>query len=182
MNLDRLWKLTKEDRESFKESENLYFDCIGLNLFKAIQNFEYWCTPTNSITFASTGGDGVHFGLLCEDGKIDDNCPIVMTMPSAYTPNMIVGENFLEFLSLGCRCGFFTLEQIEYDPKEQIALLDSKKYPQEIEAKEMELLKSIENEFMLKPWSNHSARLDELKEKYLDTLKYSDEYYEISSE
>jgi hypothetical protein len=27
----------------------------------------YWCTPVNSIRFASTGGDGTHFSLVYSD-------------------------------------------------------------------------------------------------------------------
>jgi len=181
MNLDRLWKLTGENRDTFKQTQNLYFSRIGLNLFKDIQNFEYWCTPMNSLTFATTGGDGVHFGFLSDDGEINDNCPIVMTIPNADMPNTIVGENLLEFLSLGCRYGFFNLEQIVYNFKKQVALLDTKEYPQEMEAKEIELLKTIENEFLLKPWDNHIARLHQLRQKYIHNLKYSSEYYEVFS-
>jgi len=181
MNLDRLWRLTGQNRVTFKETQTLYFDAIGLILLKDIQNFGYWCTPTNTLTFATTGGDGVHFSFLSDDEAVDDNCPIVMTIPNADMPNMIVGENLLDFLSLGYRCGFFNLEQIVYNFKKQVALLDTKEYPKDMEAKEIELLKTIENEFLLKPWDNHISRLHQLRQKYIHDLKYSSEYYEVFS-
>src|SRR5438132_2356434 len=38
-----------------------------------------WCTPTNCKTFASTGGNGVHFSLLVRDGKVSGQSTVVMT-------------------------------------------------------------------------------------------------------
>ncbi len=179
--LDKLWSLSGIERSSFPESENMYFDPVGLNLFKNVEKMGYWCTPENTVTFASTGGDGVHFGFLVGPDGITENSPIVMTLPCADTSNIIVGENFLDFLSLGCRGGYFELEQIEYSPEEHIAFLDSQQYSNEMESNEIALLQSIENEFSLKPWSNHKARLAELELKYLSLLKYSEEYYEITA-
>ncbi len=179
--LEKLWKLTGVSRTSFGENENIYFDPIGLILLKEPVNWEYWCTPTNSVTFATTGGDGVHFGFLCNDGQPTDKTPIVMTLPCADTPNIIVGENFKEFLALGCRTGYFDLEQIEYQPESHIPYLDSHTYSEEAMSNEIEMLNAIENEFSLKPWKNHKARLSELQLKFLNSLKYSDEYHEITT-
>jgi hypothetical protein len=179
--LDKLWSLSGIERYSFPESENMYFDPVGLILFKEIKNMGYWCTPENTVTFAMTGGDGVHFGFLCGPEGSQDESPIVMTMPCADTSNIIIAENFLEFLSLGCRRGYFDLERIEYRPEEHLAVLDAQEYPSEIEENEMALLKKIESAFSLKPWSNHKDRLAELKLKYLGSLEYSQEYHEITT-
>ena len=180
-NLEKLWLLSGQERAPFAETENLYFDPIGLILFKEIMNFGYWCTPVNTQTFATTGGDGVHFGFLCVSGKPNENSPIVMTLPCADTSNIIVGENFQDFLSLGCRGGYFELEQIEYQPEIQIPFLDSHSYSSDMEPFEIEILKQIEAEFSLKPWLEHEQRLLELKSKYLDQLEFSDEYYETTT-
>src|SRR5688572_18028969 len=37
---------------------NTFFDPIGLVLQLPPTNWEYWCTPKNSLTFATTSGDG----------------------------------------------------------------------------------------------------------------------------
>jgi len=52
---------------------------------------------------------------------------------------------------LGCRRGYFDLEQIEYRPEEQLAFLDAQEYSSEIEGNEIALLKKIESAFSLKP-------------------------------
>ena len=103
-----------------------------------------------------------------------------MTLPSADTSNIVVGENFKDFLSLGLRIGFFELEQIEYQPEEYLEILDSQNYSENLGVEEIALLKSIEKEFDLKPWVNHEKKLSELQDKYLSKLKYSDEYYEVT--
>ena len=180
-NLEKLWQLTGNKRPQFPDSENFYFDPVGLILFRDIENMGYWCTPENTVTFATTGGDGVHFGFLTNNGEVKENSPIVMTLPCADTANIIVGSSFEEFLSLGCRGGYFELEQIEYQPQQQIPFLDSHQYPSEMEPNQISLLKSIEQEFNLAVWANHSARLAELKLKYLGSLKYSAEYYEVTT-
>lgn len=179
--LDKLWSLSGAERLVFSKSENMYFDPIGLILFKDIENMGYWCTPENTITFATTGGDGVHFGFLCGPEGLMENSPIVMTLPCADTSNIIVGENLLDFLSLGCRSGYFDLEQIEYSPEEHIKLLDAQQYSEEMDNNEIKLLKDIEDMFTLKPWVNHNLRLAELKLKHFDRLNYSEEYYEITT-
>ncbi len=178
--LNKIWDITGSKRDSFDDSENYFFDPIGLILLKKLECWGYWCTPTNTISFATTGGDGVHFGFLCaNDGKPSDDSPIVMTLPSADTSNIIVGENFKEFLNLACRIGFFELEQIEYQPEIYLPLLDSHKYIEDISQEEKSMLENLEKTFKLKPWLNHGSRLIELKDKYFNKLKYSDEYYEI---
>ncbi len=52
------------------------------NSFGIQRNFGYWCTPSNSITFATTGGDGVHYGLLDIGSGFNDESPVVMTVPA----------------------------------------------------------------------------------------------------
>lgn len=35
-------------------------------------------------------------------------------------PNVVVGRGLIEFLSLGCRFGYFELDQLAYEPAETI--------------------------------------------------------------
>ena len=181
MKLEKLWNLTGTERSNNDGEENLFFDPVGLNLIKEPLCWGYWCTPVNTISFAATGGDGVHFGFLIEDSVSLDESPIIMTVPCAETPNHVVGENLSDFLALGCRCGYFVLEQIEYQPEEQIRVLDSQEYPEYMSTEEQALLLKIEKEFNLAPWIDHGKRLKSLKEKYFLKLKYSEEYYEIKA-
>lgn len=94
-----------------------YFNGLGLfGLFTGEMEYSGdWCTPRNSLTFASTGGDGTHFSFLLIGGALNDESPIVMTCPaSSDRPNMIVGANLRDFLCLGMHCGYFVLEQLLY--------------------------------------------------------------------
>ncbi|HUG19268.1 MAG TPA: hypothetical protein VMM56_09845, partial [Planctomycetaceae bacterium] len=82
------------------------------------KNGGYWCTPINSIAFGWTGGDGVHFSFLLSGNKVDESSPVIMTVPAnSSLPNIIVAENFAEFLRLGLNHGFFGLEQLSYEPE-----------------------------------------------------------------
>lgn len=78
----------------------------------------YDSTPLNTKVFAHTGGDGVHYSILELSASIQ---PVIMTVPMAAGDsiskyNWILGENLTEFLSLGYYNGWFSLEQLCYDP------------------------------------------------------------------
>jgi hypothetical protein len=82
--------------------------------------WSYDATPVNSTTFASTGGDGVHFGLLHGTTAASPTAPVVMTAPTQLdAPNHVVGASLREFLALGCRTGYVHLEQLAYPPDRQ---------------------------------------------------------------
>lgn len=179
--IEKLWSMSGQDRASFQERENYYFDSLGLTLLTDIKKYDCWCTPINSVTFAETGGDSVHYGLLVGAEGVNENCPVIMTLPCASNNNIIIAESFTEFLSLGCRSGYCSIEEIEYEPEEYFAQLDSHQYSDCVSDSEtdIELLKRIEKEFSLTPWKNHEIRMDELRVKYFDRLLYSAEYYEM---
>jgi len=119
--LRALWRLTGADPHDPAADWNTMFEFVGLILYTLPKREEYWCTPINSITFATTGGDGVHYGWLDIPGRPVDDAPIVMTVPMGETPNLIVGRDMREFLSLGCRFGYFALEGLVHDPDRTIA-------------------------------------------------------------
>ncbi len=93
------------------------FDPCGLLLETPPQSGYYRCTPKNALTFARTGGDGVHYSYLAMPGLPEGIVPIVMTMP-AVAQNFVVAESFDEFLGVGYHVGWFAVEQIAYQATE----------------------------------------------------------------
>lgn len=158
-NLEKLWQLAKNDA--------MHFEPVGL-ILQDIKNEGYESTPKNSLVFASTGGDGVHFSFLC-DNFPNEKSPIVMTVPMN-DDNIIVGENLLEFLALGCRYGYFALEQLSYDRDETLSMLNKKEFWDDYTDFQKELLEEISTAFLLKPWNDHAKRLSELDSMYLKQL------------
>jgi len=167
----QLWAVAEREaaRHEFEEPDTI-FGPLGLFLLKDLENWDYNLTPLNTLAFATTGGDGVHYNLLCEKGAVPDDAPIVMTVPCAEddNANIIVGENLFEFLCLGCRFGYFGLEDLAYDPEETIEQLQN---PPAANERDDRLLAILRNEFSLRPWANVEGRLAELREKYHPLLE-----------
>ncbi len=142
---------------------------LGLMLHASLDRLDYWRTPASAHTFASTGGDGVHFSLVdLGEGPIEDS-PVVMTVPMAFggdhEPNWIVGETLHEFLALAIDIGFFSLEQLAYQSD----------FPSQIESARNttrpHVLQRLAEAFDLSSWSDVAGRLDELSIKFRSTLK-----------
>ena len=151
------------------------FGEIGLYLCPNFDYPTYASTPSNSATFASTGGDGVHFGFLFGDEFDVVEAPIVMTVPMNFDlPNVIVGGNLEEFLSLGCRTGYFSLEQIVYDPKSTILELQTGEFYPDTTEDEIELLNLSSTEFDSRPWHHPEERLEQLRTQYHALLEFQD--------
>ena len=117
----------------------------------------------------------MHFGFLF-GGEFDGvEAPIVMTVPMNFDlPNVIVGGSLEEFLSLGCRTGYFSLEQIVYDPKNTILELQTGEYYPDMTEEEIKLLTLISDEFGSKPWQNPEERLEQLRSEYHALLEFRD--------
>jgi hypothetical protein len=169
----QLWKFAGNDSSASNSDWNLTFDPIGLILLTPPRNYGYWCTPTNSLTFATTGGDGVHYGLLATNGEFTDFSPVVMTVPMCDAPNTIVGANLREFLALGCRFGYFALEQLIYRRKETLLDLKNARFGPEIGIRERGLLVQLASAFEVLPWTNPEQRLSELDVLFTSTLQLS---------
>ena len=119
VSLEKLWSVASAlATRSGKEPSTALDEC-GLFLEIPPKRWEYFCTPKNSVTFANTGGDGVHFGLLNTSGG-DHSQPVVMTVPMGDRHNVVVAEDLEEFLSLGYHVGWFSLEQMVYEPEEAV--------------------------------------------------------------
>ena len=65
-------------------------------------DFGYFNTPANSLTFLTMGVDGVHTALLKIDGEVRENSPVVYVTPSDDAEWTILAPTFLDFLADGC--------------------------------------------------------------------------------
>ncbi|GIP16089.1 hypothetical protein J40TS1_17310 [Paenibacillus montaniterrae] len=71
--------------------------------FKPNDNGAYNCSPCDSIMFASTGCDGVHYSLLTDFGQTKDlsQAPVICVSPMDFGNCIrIVANNLFEFFSL----------------------------------------------------------------------------------
>ena len=170
--LKQLWAVAEQEAQRINNKPEYVFGDVGLFLERELKHYEYDLTPLNSVAFASTGGDGVHYNFLYLNDEVSEPAPIVMTVPCSWDDraNVIVGENLYEFLCLGCQFGYFSLEQLVYQPEETLTFLQ---YPQPVSELEQPLLALLTTELSLKPWQNVEARLKELNDKYLPSLKMS---------
>ncbi len=103
----------------------------GLALHDRLERWTYSSTPLNSVTFASTGGDGVHFGLLGTAQTTTRDGPVIMTVPMASRANHVVAGSVSEFLALGSVHGWFMLEQLAYQPRDVFELYANADPPSE---------------------------------------------------
>jgi hypothetical protein len=146
------------------------FEPIGLILLRDHSHQEYFCTPLNSVTFATTGGDGVHFGFLQVEHR--PRMPIVMTVPMSDAYNLVIAEDFHEFLQLGYHAGYFSLEQFVHDP-EWAARFHSREDP-EMDAAQKSLLAHLREEFQLKPLPDIGGRVREVHRTYAQSVRLPD--------
>ncbi|HET7833579.1 MAG TPA: hypothetical protein VFK88_11510 [Gallionella sp.] len=102
--LQQLYDAARRIGQHFDRSAEAIFDPCGLILQQPPVQGYYWCTPTSARTFASTGGDGVHYSYLQGPDIALDAAPVVMTMPANDQLNYVVAEGFDEFL------GYFAAE------------------------------------------------------------------------
>lgn len=122
-------------------------------------------TPRNSVTFASTGGDGVHYGFLLRGSAIDEGSPVVMTVPMADQPNRVVGRDLRHFLGLGMRSGYFALEQLQYDFEATVAALDRGDFVV-LDSRERRALETIADVLVVRGWTDHGAELATLEAEF----------------
>lgn len=172
--LGRLWALTDQPLAEGGAAYSSHFDEIGLLLSLPLKPSEYgWCSPTNVLRFAETGGDGVQFGLLLLDGTLSEDSPVIMMVPRAMgdRTNFVVGENLCDFLALGCRRGYFILEQLAYRPDWLLSELADEEYGEDMSDDQKQLLGSLSVAFGLNSWGERVAsRLKWLEDEYFDLL------------
>lgn len=172
---EQLWAIAKREAQRIGETPDGVFLPIGLQLETPTKPWEYYCTPTNVKTFASTGCDGVHYSFL-ELSSLSES-PVVMTVPANYgnpNPNVIISENLYEFLCLGSRASYLVLEELSWQNGE-LGSLKSANYADFLSDEQINLLNTLNNEFLLYPWSNLEERIVALQSKYLDLLQLRDQ-------
>lgn len=99
------YEIPREIHQLFQLEEE--FAKKGLTLgqigFQPINQFyPYAITPPDLIAFASTGGDGIHFGFLTDFHSVPDlnEAPIVCVTPTNDQPIRYMARNIREFLDL----------------------------------------------------------------------------------
>lgn len=158
------------------EPWQLGLQSLGLILKPELEwgGYEYY-SPINCRCFAGTGGDGCHFSLFVDDGRITEKSFVVVTCPDAFDhPNVIVGENLYDFLCLGVRRGYFCLAYI-LNPKYLDAYTNPDWKPESPadefpDSSDLIKLQWLAQRLNLKPWTDPN-RLAELQEKYLPLLR-----------
>jgi hypothetical protein len=163
---------TKWGRKAYK-----YVDYCGLLPVRPLEYGDYFCTPVNSLCFARTGGDGVHFSILNYTSESDTG-PVVMTVPMVSRNNIVVAENLEEFFAIGCRNGWFALEQLAYNESEVLeyyATLD-----EELSEEEQTFLTLLRSELGVEHAPLTAERLAELDRRFFSQLqiKSMDEYFD----
>lgn len=130
-------------------------------------------TPTNTLAFATTCGDDVHFGMLSREGLFGDLSPIVMTVPMASDNplecNFVLGETLHEFLCLGCVHGFSDLEKLAYTWKSDL-FTQYAIPPKPTDDKSYERFRAA---FSLTPWPEIEERQKSLDAVFKATLQFS---------
>ena len=111
----------------------------------------------------------MHYSFLVLPDRSPDEYPVVMTVPIAGETNMVVGGNLIEFLELGCRYGYFALEQLAYDRLKTLAALQSGKHA--YDKPEGELLTTLRERFQLQPWPDVASRLRQLRKEFYGLIQ-----------
>ena len=144
---------------------------IGLFLHDPPKNAGYRSTPANSITFASTGFDGIHFGSLTDGDLIDPMSPVVITIPMAFeAPNYIVGQTLYDFLCLGCRHGYSNLGNLHLNFEATIEHYQSP--PDDFyDERSRDILQTMTDELSLPSWPDVPGRFLDLQSRIIPMLR-----------
>lgn len=155
-----------------------YFGYGGLIPYE--NNFKYNSSPLNTLTFAGTGGDGVHYGILPIDESIQ---PVIMTVPMnfGYTPeayNWILGENLDEFLALGYYSGWFFLEQLCYQKERILNYYSTNNFEVDDQSGEIHFITRLREVLGYQHQPLRIERIEELHKKYFHLLTFRTDFLE----
>jgi hypothetical protein len=138
----------------------------------------YRRAPLNSVEFAHTGGDGIHYSFLVLDGYWSELSPVVMTDPCWGSRNVVVGKDLTEFLRLGIRTGYFALpyavpdEHGRFQDPEHIEVLEAKEFGEWLGPEEVEVLQKLADHFGLEPLDGVAERLADLQHRYQPLIQH----------
>lgn len=144
---------------------------IGLFLHDPPKNAGYRSTPANSVTFASIGVDGIHFGSITDGDVIDPMSPVVITIPMAFeAPNYIVGQSLYDFLCLGCRHGYSNLGNLHLNFE---ATIDYYQNPPNdfYDERSSDILQSMTDELSLASWPDVRGHFSDLQSRLMPMLR-----------
>jgi hypothetical protein len=164
VDLDALLAAVDELSARARGSRGNFLLDYGLALHDRLERWTYSSTPVNSVTFASTGGDGVHFGLLQSASTTGRDGPVVMTVPAARRANHVVAGSIREFLGLGCIHGWFFLEQLAYRPADAFERYARADPPSAAP------ISQLFERLSLSPRALQPNRLEELSRQYGDSI------------
>jgi hypothetical protein len=189
---DTLLRLEQEIKNLLPSQDFNWLDAIGLRLKKLaeLENGGYYCTPTNTFKFASTGTDGEHFSfLLCNDA-ITSESPVILTAPCNYDGNLnvVIAKDFRTFLCLGLRYGYFALGEFAYNLNEAIQIYANVSWqPIEVhhcsiyrpDQQQQKILNFIAHALGLQSYIYNVDEFTALQSSYMPLLIMSSKYYEI---
>ncbi|MEL6554915.1 MAG: hypothetical protein AAFQ63_15835 [Cyanobacteria bacterium J06621_11] len=165
----QLWKVAQTEASRQNTTPSAVFQSVGLRLEVPEKPWQYYCTPKNTRTFASTGRDGVHYSFL--EVRSLHYSPIVMTVPMSFdNPNIVVAETLHEFLCLGCRASYLSLEMLSVCGGD-FSSLKSKSYAAGLSQAQQHSLQVLSDSFSLFPYVALEWRMAQLQAKYLDFLQ-----------
>ncbi len=170
--LEDLWRIDDEIKGRWGKYVNEYINYCGLEPIRPLENGGYSSTPQNSLAFARTGGDGVHYSIVNAGSENELNGPIVMTVPMASKNNLIIAEDLTEFFSIGYYIGWFGLEVLVYDLEQYID--DFSRPDPEMSEEEMRFIEMVRNQLKIKYQPITKRRLGELEDKYFNQLVIND--------
>ena len=164
--------------ETKSDFPSLYFDYAGMIPIKD-KTFRYDSSPINTEVFATTGGDGVHYSILEISEKIQ---PVVMTVPMNFGDSMrdynwIIGENLIEFLSIGYFNGWFPIEQLCYDNEWAIDFYSKENMEEDYQNEaDIQFVKKLRSKFGYEHIPLNNERLNELADNYFQFLRFNSEF------
>jgi hypothetical protein len=189
---DGLLRLEPEIQQFLPGQDFDWLDAIGIRLenLANLKNGGYYCTPTNTLEFASTGIDGEHFSFLRCNDEITPDSPVILTAPCSYdgTLNAVVAKDFRTFLCLGLRYGYFALAEFAYNPKEAIQIYTNALWQPTEEhhysiyspkEQQQRVLAFIACALDLQPYIYTADEFNALQDRFMPFLSMSDEYYEL---
>lgn len=128
-------------------------------------DFGYFNTPANSLTFLAMGVGGVHTAMLKLDGAVRNDSPVIYVSPTDGDAEWtILAPTFVDFLADGCGVSKVeitdTLAAVEDNPEILLQFLQS----------------NFDRSRLL-----DEARVGTLNEQYLHLVEKKDEYKEMES-
>lgn len=158
--MERTWSDEALDSSEPHWAESLWGNG-GEGPWPAVGLIERWAdpcddTPAGAEVLFRSGVDGVHWSTMpAADGS---GSLLVMTVPGALQPNLILGESLEEFLALGCQLGFWNLGALGHDVMPAPICAE--------DATAQRILTEMARGLSLEPWPDVPARLAQLTEMH----------------